>query len=55
MCSVLSPSHHDIFPVFESPTRAARFEHDRIAAEFVNPHLHRSARAQTGVKEDERD
>src|SRR5689334_499614 len=47
--------HHSAFTMFESPTRSTGFQHHRIAAEFVDADLHRSARSQTRIEKDERD
>src|SRR6185369_6289691 len=46
--------HHGARAMFECPTRSARLEHNCIAAEFVNPDLHRRACAQAGIEEHER-
>ena len=51
----LVPIHHHAFAMFQRPTSAARLEHDRISAQFVNPNLHRRARAQAGIEKDQRD
>src|SRR5437588_7142323 len=47
--------HHDAFAVLQSPTRPARFKHDSLPAKFINPDLHRGARAQGWIEEDECD
>src|ERR1043166_3317776 len=47
--------HHDAVAMFERPTSAAGFEHNCMTAEFVNTNLHRGARAQTWIEEDEGD
>jgi hypothetical protein len=45
--------HNHAIAMFESPARAAGFEYDRIAAEFVDTDLHRCACAQTRIEEDQ--
>jgi len=41
--------------MFQRPARSARLEHDGVSAQLLNPDLHRRARAQTGIEEDQRD
>ncbi len=45
--------HDNAVSMFERPTGAARLQHNRISTQFINAHLHRGARAQTGIEKDQ--
>ena len=47
--------HYRAVAMFQCPTRPTGFQHDRVSAQLINPDLHRRARAQTGIEEDQRD
>src|SRR5947209_16183403 len=47
--------HHSAFTMLERPTRPARLKHYSVPAKLEDADLHRGARPQRGIEEDERD
>src|SRR5262245_21681000 len=46
--------HHDTVTMFKCPGCAARLEYYRLTTQLIHRHLHRSARSQARIKENER-